>query len=261
MRDRYIALVGTGGVALFAAAPASAGPEEIQIYMDEMDAPGELGLDVHTNYVLDGDRISDYPGEQQSVRRLRVTPEFSYGLTRDLAFGAYLPLATLNNRGRVGIDGIKFRLKYIAPRAPEQKWFVGVNFEIGRVDRKLDINPYNAELKGIAGIRFGKWTFAANANVDFTVSGPAPGPASLEIATKLSYALSPKFALGVENYSGVGEFRALGRFGKSEQASYITIDTTFGRWDLNLGIGRGYGANTDKWILKAVIGVPIGRQR
>jgi hypothetical protein len=261
MRADRGALLAAACAALFAATPALAGPEEIQVYMDELDAPGELGLDVHTNYVLSGDQIADYPGEQQSVHRLRITPEFSYGLTRDLELGAYLPLATLDNHGRFGIDGVKFRLKYILPRAERQKWFVGANFEIGRVDHRLDINPYNAELKGIAGVRFGKWTAAANANIDFTVSGPAPGPASLEIATKLNYALSPKFALGVENYTGVGEFRALGRFGDSEQASYVTIDTNVGRWDLNLGIGRGYGANPDKWIIKAVIGVPIGPKR
>ncbi len=249
------------GAALFAATPARAGPEEIQVYMDEMDAPGEVGLDVHTNYVTSGDVLADYPGEQQSLHRLRVTPEFSYGLTHDIELGAYLPLATLDRTGRLGIDGVKFRVKYIVPHAEQQKWFVGANFEIGRVDHRLDINPYNAEFKGIAGVRLGKWTAAANANIDFTVSGPAPAPASLEIATKLNYALSHKFALGVENYTGVGEFRALGRFGDSEQSSYLTVDTSLGRWDLNLGVGRGYGANPDKWIIKAVIGVPIGPKR
>lgn len=261
MRVERIALIAASAAALFAATPAMAGPEEIQVYMDELDAPGELGLDVHTNYVPSGDQIADYSGEQQSVHRLRITPEFSYGLTHNLEFGAYLPLATLDNRGYFGIDGIKSRLKYILPRAERQKWFVGANFEIGRVDHKLDINPYNAEFKAIAGIRAGKWTAVANVNFDFTVSGPAPSPASLELATKFNYAVSEKFALGVENYSGVGEFRALGHLGASDQASYATIDTRLGRWDLNLGIGRGYGANPDKWIVKAVIGVPIGPKR
>jgi hypothetical protein len=256
-----LALAGVAAGALFAGTPALAAPEEIQVYMDEMGAPGELGLDVHSNYVASGERSVDYPGAQPSLHRVRITPEFAYGLTRNLELGAYLPLATIEGGGRFGVDGIKFRLKYIVPRPAGQTWFVGANFEIGRVGHKLDINPYNAELKGIAGIRLGRWTAAANANIDFTVSGPAPGPASLEIATKLSYALSPKFAIGIENFTGVGEFRALGRFGSSEQSSYATIDTSLGRWDLNLGIGRGYGANADRWTVKAVIGVPIGPRR
>ncbi len=250
-------LCGAVGFTLFAATPARAGPEEIQVYMDELSEPGEFGLDVHTNYVADGDLTADYLGQQQSVHRLRITPEFALGLSKNFELGAYLPLATVDRRGNIGINGVKFRLKYIAPRAQGQKWFYGANFEIGRVDRKLDINPYNAEFKLIGGLRTGKWTLAANANIDFVVSGPAPGPASLEIATKVNYALTPKLALGVENYTGVGEFRGLGQFGNSEQASYVTIDTSVGHWDLNIGVGRGYGSNPDKWILKAVVGVPI----
>jgi hypothetical protein len=261
MRTKGAGLIAVSAAALFAATPALAGPEEIQVYMDELDAPGELGLDVHANYVPSGGQVGDYPGEQQSVHRLRITPEFSYGLTRNLEFGAYLPLATLDNHGQFGIDGIKFRLKYILPRAERQKWFVGANFEIGRVDHQLDINPYNAEFKVIAGMRAGRWTIAGNASIDFTVSGPEPGPASLEIASKVNYSLSERVALGVENYSGLGEFRSLGHFGASEQASYVTIDTRLRRWDLNFGVGRGYGSNPDKWIVKAVIGVPIGRPR
>ena len=98
---------------LFAAAPALAGPEEIQVYMNELDAPGEIGLDIHSNYVLSGDRVGDYLGEQQSVHRLRITPEFSYGLTNNLELGAYLPLATGDGHVRFGLDGVKFRLKCI----------------------------------------------------------------------------------------------------------------------------------------------------
>lgn len=130
-------------------------------------------------------------------------------------------------------------------------------FEIGRVTHSLDANPYNAELKGIAGTHQGKWTLAANLNLDFKVSGQAPAPASLELATKASYAVTPKLALGIENYTGIGEVRDLGRFGNSEQATYVAIDTSMGKWGLNLGVGRAYGANADYWIVKAIVGVPF----
>jgi hypothetical protein len=260
MPARRLLLAAIAALSLLAARPALAGPEEIQVYMDELGRPGEIGLDVHTNYVLSGDPVSDYAGEQQSRHRLRITPEFSLALNNAFELGAYLPLATIDGRGRLGLDGIKFRLKYIAPRREGQRWFVGANFELGRVDHKLDINPYNAEFKGIAGMRFGGWTAAVNANVDFTLSGPAPAPASLELASKLNYAVSSKVALGIENFTGLGDLRALGRFASSEQASYVIVDTSIGRWDLNLGIGRGYGTNPDKWLIKAVIGVPIGRK-
>jgi hypothetical protein len=246
-----------GCAALAAGRAAHAAPEEIQVYMDDMSDPGRFGLDVHVNYVGTGYATNDYPGQQQSLHRLRVTPEFAYGVTPNLELGLYLPLATLDGDGRVGLYGLKLRAKYIAPKAADQKWFWGANLEVGGVTHQLDQNPYNAELKGIVGIRSGRWTAAFNANVDFKLSGPAASPASLDLDTKLSYALTRTLAIGVETYNGAGPFRKLGDFGHSDGSSFVTIDKNFGRWDVNFGIGSGYGSSRDRLILKAIVGVPI----
>lgn len=243
-------------LASFFAGPAEAAPEEIQVYMDELNAPGEIGLDIHNNYVLSGRNAIEYSGEQSSLRRYRFTPEWSLGLDRSFELGAYLPLATVDRRG-LFVDGVKFRIKWLAPRAKRQKWFWGANLEIGREGHRLDQNPWNGELKAILGVHSGRLTAAANANLDFKVSGRAHAPASLEIATKLNYAVAQDLALGVENYTGVGEVRHLGRLGASEQSTFVTADTSIGKWDLNLGLGHGYGSNPDKWIAKAIVSVPL----
>lgn len=253
----YCCLLSLAAMAM--AAPALAAPEEIQVYMDEMDDPGDVGLDLHSNYVVSGNRELDYVGQQQSIRRLRVTPEFSYGVTKTVEVGLYLPLATVDSSGRVGADGIKFRIKYIAPHREGDGWYYGANFEIGRVDHKLDVNPYDAEFKAIVGRHVGPWTFAVNGNVDFTVDGPERAPTSLDIDTKISRAVSNKTAIGIETYNGGGAFRRLGTFGSSEQATFVTVDTHLGRWDANFGVGHGYGATKDAFIIKAIVGVPIGR--
>ena len=67
-----------------------AAPEEMQVYRDEMDTPGQFGLDLHTNYVVSGDNIPAYPGAVSPVHLFRLTPEFSYGLTHSFELGAYL---------------------------------------------------------------------------------------------------------------------------------------------------------------------------
>jgi len=238
---------------------ASASPEEVQVYMDEMNKPGEVGLDVHLNYALKGQAVADYPGQQLSDRRLRITPEFSYGLTPDIELGLYLPLADLDRDGRLAADGAKARIKFIAPKAAGQDWFWGANLEIGRVDRRLDLNPWNAELKTIWGIRKGPWTLAANGNLDWVVSGPGPKPTTFEADAKLSYQLRDGFALGVETYNELGGGRDFGRLSAGDQRLFVVLDKGLGRWDLNLGAGYGYGRPQDEWILKAIIGVPIGR--
>ena len=250
------------GAALIAAlvcTPAIAAPEEIQVYMDEMNGPGRYGLDTHLSYVTRGSFAPERAGAELAVHRLRITPEFSYGITPSLEAGMYLPLVTLDHNGDAQIEGVKFRLKYIAPHAGHPNLWYGINFEIGRVDYRLDVNPWNAELKAILGTRKGPWTIAGNVNFDFVVSGPDKQPISVDADLKLSYALSRTFALGLETYDGVGDFHRLGTFLANEQAIYATADTTFGDWDLNIGIGRGYGSNQDKWIIKMIIGVPLER--
>lgn len=241
-----------------AAAPARAADEEIQVYMDEIGPPRALGLDVHVNYVPKGRVAPDFPGEQASEGRLRVTPEWSYALAPNLELGLYLPLATLDRDGRVEAGGVKGRIKWIAPRPPGQDWFWGANFEIGRVRRSLDVNPWNAELKGILGLRNGPWTLAANLNVDWMVSGPEHTPADFQLAGKAAYRVTETTSIGVETYNGLGGGRGFGRLSEADHQTYVVLDQTLGRWDLNLGAGYGYGRPEDRWIIKAVIGVPIG---
>lgn len=245
------------GFAVFAlAGPARAADEEIQVYMDEMGKPGQFGLDIHNNYTLSGSTVPDDPGAQIAAHRYRMTPEFSYGLTPNIELGAYLPLTTLDNHGSFSADGVKLRVKWIAPKAAEQTWFWGANLEIGRVDQRLDINPWNGELKGIFGGRFGRWTLATNANLDFVISGPHPDQ-SLAFDTKVSYRIKEGFAVGVETYNGAGSFRKFGDFAHNDEAIYAIIDTTVKTWDLNLGVGHGYGGSEDGWVLKAIVSVPI----
>jgi hypothetical protein len=255
---KMAALILAGG--LLCAAPALAAPEEIQVYMDEMNRPGGLGLDLHINEVSDGRTKQDYPGEQASGGRWRFTPEFSFGLTPNLELGAYLPLTTLDREGNLGVDGVKGRIKFLAPRQAHQAWFWGVNFELGKVAKKLDVNPWNAELKGILGVHKGPWTVATNLNIDWEVSGPEHTPVQYQVATKVGYAVDKDLSVGVESYNDLGTARRFGRFARQDQQLFFVADKSFGRWDLNLGVGRGFGQPEDHWTFKLIVGVPIGNE-
>jgi hypothetical protein len=242
---------------MVAPSSAFAADEEIQVYMDEIGPPRKATLDTHVNYVVDGRVRPDYSGEQASEGRLRVTPEFGYALNKSFELGAYLPLIDLRRDGDLSVDGVKLRLKYVAPRPETQHWFWGANLELGYVDHSLDENHYNGELKGILGGRWGRWTLAGNANIDFKVSGPAKAPTELQLAGKASYALSEKTSIGVETYNGLGPLRRLGSLDRNDQQTYAVIDTSFGEWELNFGVGYGYGQPEDHLVVKAVIGVPL----
>lgn len=251
---RWIAVA---AAALAISGPARAADEEIQVYMDEIGTPHRPGLDVHLNYVPSGRTAPDYTGQQASEGRTRITPEWSYALDPTTELGLYLPLMSVDRHGRLEAGGVKGRIKWVAPRAPGQDWFWGANFEIGRVRHDLDVNPWNAELKGIVGLRKGPWTLAANLNVDWMVSGPEHAPVDFQLATKAAYKVGEDTAIGIESYNGLGGGRSFGRLSGANQQTYLVLDQGFGKWDLNLGVGYGYGRPEDRWTVKAVIGVPI----
>lgn len=87
------------GLSLLAAAlqllplPAAAGTEdEIQVYNNSINAPGQLGLELHSNFVAEGTRTPAWKGDASSNGSWRETSEFSYGLTKNWEAGAYLPV-------------------------------------------------------------------------------------------------------------------------------------------------------------------------
>lgn len=245
-------------ILLFFPSRAWAADEEIQVYMDEMNPAGGYGLDVHLNYVPQGRPANfDWLGEEASDHRFRITPEWSYGLTSWLEFGAYVPLMAIDPRGGVEIGGVKGRVKFVAPHQEGSHFFWGLNYELGRVRRSIDINPWNSELKGIAGWRQGKLTVAANLNFDFVVSGPKPSPGTFQLATKAAYELKKGFSVGIENYNDFGDTHRLRLNGHGNHITFLTVDKNIGRFDLNFGVGRGYGAPEDKWVVKAIVGIPI----
>lgn len=240
------------------ARPAQAAPEEVQVYTNDINAPGQVGLELHVNHVATGDPTPDYPGGQSSTGRLRVTPEWSYGIDEHFELGVYLPLTTIDNHGTFRADGYKIRLKWL-PQHSERGVYYGINYEVGREDHHLDQNPWNNEVKLIGGWEGNRWLIGGNVNFDFALSGPAKAPPAVELDTKVGYKLQEATLIGFETYNGAGNTTSFGHFGSSDQATYLTLDTKVGRWDVNAGIGRGYGANADHLILKMIVGVPIGR--
>lgn len=74
------------------ATPALAIDDEIQVYTDDINKPGAYGLELHMNTTPAARSTPDYPGDSIQRHGFRLTPEFSYGLTRDLDASLDLPM-------------------------------------------------------------------------------------------------------------------------------------------------------------------------
>lgn len=229
-----------------------AAPEEIQVYLDDLRPPGRLGVDVHNNFVYSGRPEPEYAGEQPPGKVYRLTPEFAYGLTPTLELGLYL-LTTREPGGGWHGDGVKARVKAIAPHDPQGGVFWGANLEVGRSSLRVSETKWNAELKGIFGWRGSACTIAVNPNFDWSLSAGG-GPVTADVDFKINCTVGSESQIGVESYSELGALRHISNSGENRRTVFAVYDRDFGAFDVDFGIGRGLTAAADRWLVKFIVG-------
>lgn len=236
-------------------------PDEIQVYTDDINAPGEFAIELHVNTTPRGRRTPEFPNEVTPQHGLRVTPELTWGLTRSVDVGLYLPYVR-DADGRVLFGGPKARLKWL-PLRPEEGgagWFAGANGEYSWLNRNFEPETRRLELRPILGWRNADWLFAANPVLDWALNGPERGGRpSFNPSFKVARTVAPGVALGAEYYTELGR---LGRpLAREEQARtlYFAMELERGPVPLHLAIGRGLTDTADKWTVKAIFEFSFGK--
>jgi len=232
---------------------AAAAPDEIQVYTDDLNAPGEAELEIHTNFVTRGRKTPDYPGERVPYQVLRVTPEFSFGLTENWDMGFYLPLA-YSAEGGYTVDGGKLRLKYLHNA---ETLFYGVNLEVGYSPRRVAENYWNSELRTIFGVKRGDWLVAVNPVFGWDMSGGSGSTPDFDLAFKVMRATGGGMAFGVEHYAELGKADHIHVGRESGQSTYAVVEFEGKAWGLNLGVGHGWTDVADKTVVKAIFTIPF----
>jgi hypothetical protein len=235
-------------------------PDEIQVYVDDLNDPGKLSLQMHINTTPVGVSSPDYPGENVAAQGLRLTPEFAYGLTRDLEAGAYLPVVHEAD-GDTRMAGLKLRLKWVPLRpAPDGAgMFAGLNGELSQVGHSFEQDRRAFELRPIWGWRDADWLLATNPVLTFALSGPDRNTApAFAPSFKVARTVAPGLATGIEYYAEVGTLTDIERLGDERHTLYWALDIDRKPWNVNFGIGRGLTSVTDRWTVKMIIEVPLG---
>ena len=237
-------------VVLVVGEAAAALPDEIQVYTDDLEARGEVGVELHVNTTPSGRSTPTYPGEVTPYHGLRVTPEISTGLAPGWDAGIYLPFVR-NAEGTNYFAGVKLRLKWL-PLKPEEGasgWFAGINGEIAFVDKRFEESGRSAELRPIVGYRGGGWLVSFNPILEASLAEPQKGVVSFAPALKLSRSIGDRAALGVEYYADLGRLSNFDSPSEQSHTLFAVLDTPW----LNFGIGRGLNAATDRWTVKAIV--------
>jgi hypothetical protein len=235
---------------------AAAAPDEIQVYTDDMDDPGQFGVELHVNYALKGAKEPSHEGEMQSHHRLQITPEFSYGLTKTLEAGLYLPVA-MSSDGNFYGNGLRLRLKYIAPREEGARFFWGLNAELGKSAQRVSESAVGLELRPIIGYRDPLWLVSFNPILDTDLSANVSNVPKFEPALKVARKTGEGVHLGAEYYGEYGPVHHTIPAGEREHYLYGVVDMDIKGFDLNFGIGHGLRNASDQWVAKAIIAFPF----
>lgn len=232
--------------------------DEVQVYTDEINTPGEWGLELHLNTTPKGISKPSYPGEIMNHQGFRLTPEISYGLTDTLEAGLYIPMVRASD-GQYYSAGTKLRLKWL-PVQPKNGsgFFGGVNFELSQNRPQFYDVPQHFEMRNILGWKNEQWLFAMNPIFGWDVPpGLRQHSPEFNLGTKISRSVSDSFALGVEYYNGKGQLNNALPSTLQDKTLYLAIDYEGEPFSFNFGIGKGLTSATDTWTVKSIINVPI----
>lgn len=232
--------------------------DEIQVYDDAINAPGEFGVELHANTTPRGRRTPDYPGEVTPHHGLRLTPEFAWGLTPTLEAGLYLPSAS-DAQGHWRLAGLKVRLKWLPWQTQDGRGvFAGVNLELSRVGARYSAVRSALEARFIAGWRSAEWLAVVNPTLGEGLfdggSGTSP---ELSWGLKLARRMGDGLALGPELYLAPGTLARSLPWRQQDNRLYLALDIDRKPWVFNLGLGRGLTEAADRWTVKAIFELPV----
>lgn len=210
---------------MLAAAGADAAPNEIKVFTDELARYRSHTLETHVNQADSGP--------------LRVMPEYSYGLWHDWELSLQLPFAFTSDSATA--EGYRAELQYIAPHDDDRGWYWGINFEIARFARRGEPEFSNLEVIPIVGWRSGRWHWVANPGFERPISG-AERSATATPAAKAAYRAFGRNDFGLEYY----------RDNENSRTLFVAWDGKLAGSDINLGVGRGAGSGSDRWVMKAI---------
>lgn len=233
-----------------------AAPDEIEVYTQELNAPGEFGMEQHVNYSLKGTKTPDYPGQMTTHHVTQITPEFSYGLTKNLEAGMYLPVA-ITPDGDTFLNAFRLRLKYIASRSDEESLFYGLNVELSRNSSRTSDSISEVEFRPIIGYRDIRWLVSFNPIMNMGLAANVTHQPRFDPAFKLTHSMGEGIHGGVEYYGAYGSLTHLLPSYQREHSIYAVTDVSTRRFDFNFGIGRGFVNAADTWVMKGIFAVPF----
>ncbi|MFI5251337.1 MAG: hypothetical protein ACHQQQ_02800 [Bacteroidota bacterium] len=231
---------------------------EIQVYGSETQIPGDVMLELHNNYTVDGSSTS-VDDVLPTKSAFHETMELTVGVTSCFEVGGYLFTSARSGYGLQWVgDHIRPRI-----RAPES-WGLPVGLslsgEIGYQRREYSTDTWTVELRPIVDKQLNRWYFSLNPAMDFSLKG-LNQHRGLEFSPNLKagFSVTDVVVLGVEYYGSLGPLSKFDPASDQLHQIFPSIDLNISpEWEFNSGVGFGLTPATDHLIAKIILGRRFG---
>jgi len=224
--------------------------DEIEVYNAEIVETGRWNLTWHNNFTPSGRTQPEFPGGVVPDHALNGVPEWAYGVTDWFEAGAYVPLYTLTNSGELQFDGVKLRTLFVSPQAAQRSIFYGINFEYSYSRPGWESHRFGGEIRPILGTHWGRVDLIINPIVDTAYNGF--GNLEFVPCERIAYNFSHRFTVALEHYADFGRFGNFAPPSEQAQTLFAVIDVGTAASGLELGVGHGFTAASDKTVLKLI---------
>ena len=227
---------------------------EIQVYGSETVEKGNTMVELHSNYTISGSNAAAN-GELPTNHAVHETIEITHGWTPWFETGFYF-FNSIGDGGRTAYVGSHIRPRVAAPQS--WNWPVGVSIstEFGFQKSAFSANTSTLEIRPIVDKKWNKLYISVNPTLEKSFAGPDVNRGfTFSPNVKGSYDVTKVVALGLEYYGSTGPFFHYDPFKQQDHQLFVATDLNFDpKWEVNGGIGYGFTSNTDKAIVKIIIG-------
>jgi hypothetical protein len=258
---RVRALVLSAIVGCAVASPASAqNLFEVQVFPDETLGRGETELEIHNVVMPSGTRLADEMLDPSS--HVHLSFEVSHGWSSAFETGVFVETSPSSEDQHPALTGFHFRPKYRLAEWPPFPFHVSVSLEYAFIKQPGDLSFRQAvAITPIFERHLGRLEMSFNPSVEIALKGPEAGTSptfgpSAKIASRAGHSVW----VGLEYYAETGSIRRLEPLAEQHHLILPVVDIRSpSGWELNLGAGRGLTGGTEHWVVKSIVGVPLGR--
>ena len=253
-RRTPLLLAGALGALLPPRAARAQANYEIQVYGSSLVDPGHTMVELHSNFTVDG-RAAAVDGLLPTNHAFHETLEITHGFTPWLECGFYVFTSARDGQGWNWVGD------HIRPRVavPESwHWPVGVSLsqEIGYQRRIFSTDTWTWEIRPIVDKQMGRWYWALNPALEKAITGENAGRGwEFSPNAQVTYDFTAQVTGALEYYGALGPVAGFDPAPEQQHQLFAAVDLNVSpKWEINLGVGRGFTDSTDRWLVKTIFG-------